>query len=97
MSADTDTGTSVIEGTDTKEHHMPMYRVLIHNDDTTPMDTVVYALKEVFKFEVEKCVEIMFEAHTSGVALCRVCPMEHAELYQEQMQTFGITATIEPE
>jgi len=76
---------------------MPMYRVLLHDDDVNSMDTVVRALIETFKFEIPEAAAIMMEAHESGVALCKVEPMEVAELHRDQLQAFGLTSTIEPE
>jgi ATP-dependent Clp protease adapter protein ClpS len=61
------------------------------------MDHVVTSLIEVFKFETSKCISIMIEAHEKGVALCKIEPMEHAELHCEQLQALFLTSTIEPE
>lgn len=82
-------------GTDSKI--MPMYRVLVHNDDVNDMGHVMRALHETFKFDSEKCYKIMMEAHETGCALCKIEPMEPAELHRDQLQAFGLTATIEPE
>jgi ATP-dependent Clp protease adaptor protein ClpS len=76
---------------------MPRYKVLLHNDDRNSMDHVVKALQQVFKFEIEECVRIMLEAHDQGVALCAVEPLEQAELHRDQLISFSLVATIEPE
>jgi len=76
---------------------LPMYKVLLHNDDKNSMDFVVRAIVEVFKFEIQYAINMMLEAHTGGVVLCKVEPLEVAELHQEQLQSFGLTATIEPD
>lgn len=75
----------------------PLYRVLLHNDDVNDMGHVVRSLCEVFKLEVPQAVSLMIEAHETGVALVKVEPLEHAELHQEQMQSLGLTVTLEPE
>jgi ATP-dependent Clp protease adaptor protein ClpS len=81
----------------------PRYKVLIHNDDVTPMDYVVYVLMNVFKKSVQDAAEIMIEAHNTGVALVEVLPLEEAELRIEQAhslartQKFPLTFTCEPE
>lgn len=76
---------------------MPMYRVLLHNDDVNDMEHVVYSLHCVFGCPMQEAISIMLEAHTAGVALCRVEPLERAELHMEQLQSYGLSATIEPE
>jgi ATP-dependent Clp protease adaptor protein ClpS len=76
---------------------MPRYKVLLHNDDVNSMEHVVNALRQVFKFDEQVCVRIMIEAHNNGVALCAVEPLEQAELHRDQLQSFSLAATIEPE
>ena len=46
----------------------PMYRVIIHNDDVTPMDFVVHILERIFFVVGSTAVDIMYEAHHSGAA-----------------------------
>ena len=82
---------------DTKKSLMPLYRVIIHNDDVNSMDHVIASLQEIFKFEFEACLAIMLEAHKTGCALCKIEPLEPAELHQEMLQACSLTATIEPE
>jgi ATP-dependent Clp protease adaptor protein ClpS len=76
---------------------MPLYKVILHNDEMNAMDHVVRALMRVFKFAQEECERIMWEAHHNGLALCAVEPLEQAELHRDQLQSFSLTATIEPE
>ena len=75
----------------------PMYRVLLHNDDVNDMMHVSNAIQEVFHFDCDKANSIMMEAHNEGVALCKIEPLEPAEFHQEQLQSFGLVSTIEPE
>ena len=82
---------------DRRTVHLPLYKVLLHNDDVNSMEHVVHALKNVFKFENEVCVRIMIEAHQTGVALCALEPIEQAELHRDQLISFSLVATIEPE
>ena len=77
--------------------YIPLYRVLLHNDDHTTMEHVIKALMEVFKFELSMCERIMMEAHQNGVALCAVEPLEKAEHHRDQMVSFSLISTIEPE
>jgi len=89
--------TVTLDRPETKNKIMPLFKVLIHNDDDNSMEHVVYALQEVFKFEPQKCISIMLEAHQSGVALCKTSPKEHAEMYKEMLKALSLVATIEPD
>ena len=76
---------------------MPLYKVLLHNDDVNSMEHVVKTLRQVFKFDEQECVRIMIEAHNNGLALCAVEPLEQAELHRDQLISSSLVATIEPE
>lgn len=76
---------------------MPLYKVLLHNDDINTMDHVIRALVEVFRFSREESERIMLEAHRNGVALCALEPFEQAELHRDRLHSFSLVATIEPE
>jgi ATP-dependent Clp protease adaptor protein ClpS len=70
--------------------------VILHNDDYNSMDHVVASLmKTVPGLGQQRGIEIMYEAHFHGQALVTTCPLEHAELYRDRLQSFGLTATIE--
>jgi ATP-dependent Clp protease adaptor protein ClpS len=90
--------------TGARARQAPLYRVLIHNDDTTAMDFVVHVLRTVFARLTEAdAVAVMMEAHHTGGALVCVEPLEQAELHVDQARslaraaTFPLTFTIEPE
>jgi len=89
--------------TDKKQKLAPNYRVLIHNDDVTPMDFVVKVLSEIFKKNAPDAMEIMLVAHHTGMALVAVLPLEQAELRTEQAHSmararnYPLTFTYEPE
>ncbi|HTG01660.1 MAG TPA: ATP-dependent Clp protease adaptor ClpS [Nitrospirota bacterium] len=76
---------------------MPLYRVLLHNDDVNSMDHVVTTLIRVFRFSREKSEGIMLEAHNKGVALCAREPYEQAEHHRDQLRSFSLISTIEPD
>ena len=86
-------------GTVLDQHTMrlPLYKVLLHNDDRNTMEHVVKTLMHVFRFSKPVCEHIMREAHLNGVALCAVEPLEQAELHRDQLQSFSLEATIEPD
>ncbi len=78
--------------------HVPMYRVLLHNDDVNTMEYVVEVLLQVIPAMLPpRATEIMLEAHNTGVAVVTVVPREHAEFYCEQLRQRGLTSSIEPE
>ena len=78
-------------------HHLPLYRVLLHNDDVNYAQYVVKVLQEVFHFDQHEAEAIMLEAHQTGVALCVIEPLEQAEFHAGQLTSARLTATIEPE
>ncbi len=73
----------------------PLYKVLLHNDDHNQMDHVVRCLMKVFRFDERRAVEIMLETHHKGVGLCRIEPLEPAEMHRDQLISFGLISTIE--
>jgi ATP-dependent Clp protease adaptor protein ClpS len=77
--------------------HIPMYKVLLHNDDHNSMEHVIKVLMRVFQFELSVCEQIMMEAHQNGIALCTVEPFEKAEHHRDQLESFSLLSTIEPE
>ena len=77
----------VLEKTRTvrKEKKTPPYRVLLMNDDYTPMEFVVEVLMDIFgKGEVE-AVQIMLKVHVEGSGLAGVYPFEIAETKVEEV------------
>ena len=50
----------------------PLYRVIIFNDDYTPMEFVVYVLQIFFGIDRDKATQIMLEVHTHGKGVCGI-------------------------
>ncbi|MGK7931195.1 MAG: ATP-dependent Clp protease adapter ClpS [Microcystaceae cyanobacterium] len=76
----------------------PRYKVLLHNDDFNTMEYVVQTLmKTVSGMTQPQAVNIMMEAHNSGVALVITCALEPAEFYCETLKNHGLSSTIEPD
>jgi ATP-dependent Clp protease adaptor protein ClpS len=99
VSATPSTTTPVRPGIDEEalKRLLPPYRVILHNDDVNSMDHVVRALlRSVPSLSPEEAAEIMLEAHLNGQATVITCPKEAAELYRERLESFSLTATIEP-
>ena len=92
------TETAPRERTRRKMATEPPYKVILHNDDHTPMDHVVITLRKIIpRMSLRRAVSIMLEAHTKGKAIVTKCHKELAELYQEGLLSEGLIATIEPD
>lgn len=89
--------TRVVPKAENETHLSPLYRVLLHNDDINTMDHVVRSLIQVFRFDVAEATAVMREAHEKGVALCAREPKERAEFHRDQLRSFSLAASIEPE
>ncbi len=72
-------GTSVITRTRTRTKKPNLYRVLILNDDYTPMEFVVHVLQRVFQKDTDSAHGIMMHVHNHGVGECGVYTYEVAE------------------
>ncbi|MDJ0907811.1 MAG: ATP-dependent Clp protease adapter ClpS [Woeseiaceae bacterium] len=57
----------------------PLYRVVLINDDFTPMDFVVDVLESIFGMERTRATQVMLEVHTKGKGVCGVYNFEIAE------------------
>ena len=57
----------------------PLYKVVMLNDDYTPMDFVVYLLKTLFRKNHNEASKIMLEVHNKGAGICGIFPYEIAE------------------
>ena len=57
----------------------PLYKVILINDDYTPMDFVVEILRSFFSMNVEKATQIMLKVHTEGKGVCGVYSKDVAE------------------
>lgn len=65
--------------TKTRTQRPPMYKVLLINDDFTPMEFVVYVLERLFSMTHAQAIEIMLTVHRKGVAVVGVFSHEIAE------------------
>lgn len=81
--------------TDTREALEDFYQVLLHNDDHNTMEHVVHCLMQVFGHTMQLAVKIMYEAHAKGFAIAEVESEARARLHRDQLQSFGLSATIE--
>ncbi|QDZ39757.1 ATP-dependent Clp protease adapter ClpS [Euhalothece natronophila Z-M001] len=91
-------GIQTVEKNQTIRKPAPNYKVLLHNDDFNGMEYVVQTLLQtVPSLTQPQAVNIMMEAHNSGIALVITCAQEHAEFYCEALKNHGLTSTIEPD
>ena len=67
----------------------PLYRVVLINDDYTPMEFVVEVLETVFGMERNKATRVMLEVHTKGKGVCGVFTYEIAETKVAQVTSIA--------
>ncbi len=66
-----------------------MYKVLLLNDDFTPMDFVIHVLERFFSKDRQEATEIMLQVHRKGVGVCGVYTYEIAETKATQVMDFA--------
>jgi len=81
--------TSVITKTKPRTKRPSLYRVLILNDDYTPMEFVVHVLEKFFQKDVEAATKIMLHVHHHGIGECGVFTYEIAETKVTQVMDFA--------
>ncbi|HEY5679204.1 MAG TPA: ATP-dependent Clp protease adapter ClpS [Pseudomonadales bacterium] len=67
----------------------PMYKVVLLNDDYTPMEFVVHVLEIFFAMDREKATQIMLTVHTQGAAVVGIYPRDIAETKSEQVNQYA--------
>lgn len=67
----------------------PMYKVILLNDDYTPMEFVVHILEKFFGMNREKATQIMLTVHTEGAATVGIFPRDVAETKSEQVNLYA--------
>lgn len=70
----------------------PMYKVVMHNDDYTPMEFVVHVLQQMFGHSYEKAMEIMLNIHNNGVGVAGIYPRDIAETKAQMVNREARTA-----
>ena len=86
---DNRTGTAIITKTKTRTKRPNLYRVLLLNDDYTPMEFVVHVLERFFNKNREDATQIMLHVHHNGVGECGVYTYEVAETKVTQVMDFA--------
>ena len=67
----------------------PMFKVVLLNDDYTPMEFVVHVLEAFFAMEREKAIQIMLAVHTTGSAVVGIYPRDIAETKSERVNEYA--------
>ena len=80
---------TILEPAKAKIGPPPLYKVLLLNDDYTPMDFVVMVLQRFFGMDREQATQIMLKVHTEGMGLCGVYPKDIANSKVDQVTRFA--------
>ncbi|MFY9270137.1 MAG: ATP-dependent Clp protease adaptor ClpS [Candidatus Manganitrophaceae bacterium] len=90
------------EGTESRVEEIPLFKVILLDDDVTTMEFVVRILIQIFRKDPETAGRLMQEVHTQGAAHVATLSKEQAELKQEQVHAraraegFPFRCVIEP-
>lgn len=82
---------SKVVGKKPKTTDEPPYRVIIHNDDVTPMNFVIYVLQYIFILAGPRAAQVMFTAHINGSAYVDTLPKTEA---QRRVHQAHVTARL---
>ena len=80
---------SVLESEATRLKPPPLYKVMLLNDDFTPMDFVVTVIQKFFGMDSEQATRIMLKVHREGVGVCGVFPRDIAATKVEQVIAYA--------
>ena len=86
---DEGTGLGIATRTRTRTKQPTPYRVLMLNDDYTPMEFVVLCLQRFFRMSIEDATRVMLHVHQKGVGVCGVFSYEVAETKVSQVMDFA--------
>jgi ATP-dependent Clp protease adaptor protein ClpS len=85
-----DNGTGlVVEEAKPRLQQPPLYKVIMINDDFTPMEFVVQVLQTFFRHSREQAVQIMLQVHQTGRGVAGIFPAEIAETKVAQVNAFA--------
>jgi ATP-dependent Clp protease adaptor protein ClpS len=85
-----------------KTQEPSLFQVLLHNDDYTTMEFVVWVLESVFNMPEEQAIQVMLNVHLRGAGVAGIYTYEVAEMKVEKTialareQEFPLLATLEP-
>lgn len=79
----------LLEAQRTRLEPPKLYKVLLLNDDYTPMDFVIVVLQRFFAMDTEQATRIMLKVHNEGRGICGVFPRDIAATKVEQVSAFS--------
>lgn len=94
---------SAVAEAEEKVEQPPLYKVLLHNDDYTTMEFVVWILQSVFNMPEEQAIQVMLNVHLRGSGVAGIYTYEIAEMKVEKAtslareQEYPLLVTMEPE
>jgi len=80
---------TVLEAKKAKVKPPPLFKVLLLNDDYTPMDFVVMVLQKFFALSREKATQVMLKVHREGIGVCGVYPNDVATTKVQQVAAYS--------
>jgi len=80
---------TVLEAKKAKVKPPPLFKVMLLNDDYTPMEFVVIVLQTFFSLSREQATQIMLKVHREGMGVCGVYPRDVASTKVEQVGSFA--------
>jgi len=83
------TGDIAVKPSEVKPKLPAMYKVLLINDDYTPMEFVVKTIQRFFNKSFEQATQIMLQVHTKGMGVCGVYPRDIAETKMNQVLNYA--------
>ncbi len=84
-----DDDTLLVEKTRPRLQKPPMFKVVLLNDDYTPMEFVVHILESIFGHDREKATQIMLHVHTRGKGVCGTYTRDVAETKVVQVNNYA--------
>jgi ATP-dependent Clp protease adaptor protein ClpS len=100
---DSDYDQDVLTESETRLEKPPLYKVVLHNDDFTTMEFVVFVLQSVFMRTDTEAFQIMFKVHNEGIGIAGIYSYEIANMKAEkamnlaQAQEYPLLCTVEEE
>jgi ATP-dependent Clp protease adaptor protein ClpS len=80
---------TVLEAQKAKLKPPAMYKVMLLNDDYTPMEFVVLVLQKFFAMSRERATQVMLKVHREGIGVCGVYPRDIATSKVQQVASFA--------
>jgi len=80
---------TILETKKAKVKPPPMFKVMLLNDDYTPMEFVVLVLQKFFSLSRERATQIMLKVHREGIGVCGVFPEDIAATKVQQVAAYS--------